>query len=551
MQVADYVTEQLRLWGVKHIYGVAGDAILPWLDVLGKQKEIRYIACRHESAAAMMATAEAKLTGRPAVCTATGGPGTLNLINGLADAYADQVPVLAITGQVETHKLGSNSKQFVPQEDVLRPISLFTTTVAHPEAIGHVLHKAFVTAGSQRGVAHLAVCKDIFSRSTSWPLVELLPRLHTPVMMDRVEMNHTAELLHRTKRPVVLLGSGCRQQAALCKRLAEELGAAILLTLGAKGVIDEAHPQVVGGLGEGGSIAGLSVLAEADLLFILGASWFPRSFIPAGLQVVQVDHRPVSIHAHPLLFSVTAELGEVLPLWIQRLERKESFFPWRAQVEAWHTSFWQETERIVAQGQDELIKPETLLHALSEVVDEKAVVALDTGEHTLWFNRAFRAKSQFPLFSGKWRTMGYGLPAAIAAKLNGPDKQVVAVVGDGGLQMNLAELMTAVENDLRFPIIVVHNNTLGLEEWKMVQAGLTPFGTRIRNPDFVKWAEACGVKGNRVETVKELLPALTEAVHADELRLLDIQCTLPTLTERKREIPFQAQAPHVYNERKV
>lgn len=133
MQVAQYVTEQLRMWGVKHIYGVAGDAILPWLDVIGKQKDIRYIACRHESAAAMMAAAEAKWTGRPAVCTATSGPGTLNLLNGLADAYADHAPVLAITGQVETHKLGGPYKQYVPQEDLLRPLCLYSTTVAHPD----------------------------------------------------------------------------------------------------------------------------------------------------------------------------------------------------------------------------------------------------------------------------------------------------------------------------------------------------------------------------------------------------------------------------------
>lgn len=162
MQVAQYVTEQLRMWGVKHIYGVAGDAILPWLDVIGKQKDIRYIACRHESAAAMMAAAEAKWTGRPAVCTATSGPGTLNLLNGLADAYADHAPVLAITGQVETHKLGGPYKQYVPQEDLLRPLCLYSTTVAHPDAIGNVLHRAYVTAGSQKGVAHLAICKDIF-----------------------------------------------------------------------------------------------------------------------------------------------------------------------------------------------------------------------------------------------------------------------------------------------------------------------------------------------------------------------------------------------------
>lgn len=551
MQVAQYLTEQLRIWGVRHIYGVAGDAILPWLDVLGKQEGIRYIACRHESAAAMMASAEAKLTGRPAVCTATSGPGTVNLLNGLADASADQVPVVAITGQVETQKLGGHYKQYIPQEDMLRPISLYTTTVAHPEAIGHVLHRAYVTAASHRGVAHIAIGKDIFSRSTTMPLVESLPRLISGTQPDRMESELAAEMLSNAQRPVILLGNGSREHAASCLRLAESLGAAILLSLGAKGAVDEAHPLVVGGLGEGGSRAALAALEQADLLLILGASWFPRSFIPAGLRILQVDHKPTSIHAHPLLMSVIAELGDVLPHWLRRLENRAAPQGWRGQVEAWHADFWEETEQLVDQGPDDLIKPETLLRALSESVNEDAIMAIDTGEHTLWFNRAFRAKAHLPLFSGKWRTMGFGLPAAIAAKLNHPDRQVVAIVGDGGFQMTPAELMTAVECGLRFPLIVVNNKTLGLEEWKMTQNGLAPFGTRLQNPDFVKWADACGIKGKRVNTVQDLKGALQEALASNELYLLDIHCTLPTLTERKREIPFQAQASHVYNERKV
>lgn len=206
---------------------------------------------------------------------------------------------------------------------------------------------------------------------------------------------------------------------------------------------------------------------------------------------------------------------------------------------------------MVDQGTDELIKPETLMHALSQVVDDNAIIALDTGEHSIWFNRAFRGTAQFPIFSGKWRTMGYGLPAAIAAKLNNPDRQVVAIVGDGGLQMTAGELMTAAAHNLSFPLIVVNNKTLGLEEWKMVQTGLAPFGTRLENPDFVKWAEACGIEGRHVSAVHELLPALKESMKSQNMILLDIQCTLPTLTERKREIPFQAQATNVYNERKV
>ncbi|MED4751264.1 thiamine pyrophosphate-binding protein [Brevibacillus choshinensis] len=542
MQVASFLTEQLTKWGVKRIYGVTGDALFAWMETLGKQESIQYVACKHEAAAAMMASAEAKLTGRPSVCTATMGPGTVNLLNGLADAWADQVPVVAITGQVESHKLGGGYKQYIPQEDVMRPICKYTTTVTHPDAIGMVLHKAFTIAAQQKGVAHISICKDVFNQVTTAQSVPQLPRVSTAVRPDRIEMEHAAERLLQARKPLLLLGVGARQDAEGCRRLAEQLGAGVLLTLGAKGVMEESHPLVLGGLGEGGSESGLHALAETDLLVILGASWFPRSYIPKQLPIIQVDSHAESIHAHPQLSSVTANLDDVLPLWSRRLETRQLDYAWEEQVEHWHAKFWEETQRLTDQSPDEPIKPETLIHALGNFVKEDAIIALDTGEHTLWFNRAFRASSQLPLFSGKWRTMGFGLPAAIAAKLTCPDRQVVCITGDGGLQMHLAELMTAAEQNVSILLVVVNNATLGLEEIKMKHAGYTPFGVKLRNPDFVLWAKACGVDGRSVQTVEDLQRALNEVRDVKQLTLLDVTCTPPTLSERKKQIPFQAQA---------
>ena len=542
MQVASYLTEQLKKWGVTRIYGVAGDALFAWLETLGSQEAIRYVSCKHEAAAAMMASAEAKLTGRPAVCMATMGPGTVNLLNGLADAWADRVPVVAITGQVETYKLGGSYKQYIPQEDVMRPICKYTTTVTHPDAIGTVLHKAFVTAAEQRGVAHIAICKDVFGQLTKAQIIPELPRVTPSIRPDRMEMEQAAEQLLRSKKPLLLLGVGARQDAEACRRLAEQIGAGVLLTLGAKGMLDESHPLVLGGLGEGGSEAGLQALAEADLLVILGASWFPRSYLPKYLPIIQVDSHPESIHAHPLLYAVIANLDDVLSLWARRLESRQLDDAWKEQVDGWHAKFWEETERLTNQGADESVKPETLIHELRNIVKEDAIITLDTGEHTLWFNRAFRAHAQLPLFSGKWRTMGFGLPAAIAAKLTYPERQVVCITGDGGLQMHLAELMTAVEQEVSLLVIVVNNATLGLEEIKMKQEGYAPFGMKLRNPDFVRFAQACGVDGRAIQTVEDLCRTLNEVRDVPRLTLLDVACTPPTLSERKKQIPFQAQA---------
>jgi len=543
MQVAQYLTEQLAMWDVKRIYGVAGDAILPWMDALGKQNRIQFIRCRHEAAAAMMASAEAKLTGKPAVCTATSGPGTVNLLNGLADAHVDRVPVIALTGQVETSKMGGEYKQYVQQEELLAPISHFSTTVVHPEAIGELLYKSFLTAMQKKGVCHLAISKDIFTRTTHASLLPFLPRTSPPVRADRMEVEQAAELLSQAKKPLLLLGMGARNAQEQCRSLAERLGAGILLTLGGKGMIPESHPLVLGGLGEGGSREGLEALAEADLLVILGATWYPRPYLPKGLSVVQVDNNPEAFHADPFHVTVTAELDETLTVWERRLEGRQPNRAWLERIQQWNRRFGMETrEQLDVRSQSGSVRPEAVMDTLHRIVQEDAVIALDTGEHTIWFNRAFRAAQQFPLFSGKWRTMGYGLPAAIAAKLHDPSRQVVAIVGDGGLQMTLGELATLAEQNLAISIILLDNGSLGLEEWKMATQGYTPFGTRLQNPDFTKLAEAFGLKTIAVKEESELGHALGNALATDEPVLIHVTCTLPTLTERKAEIPFQAQA---------
>ncbi len=536
--VADYITEQLSEWGIKRIYGVAGDAILPWLNTLGKQMKIRYIKCRHESAAAMMASAEAKLTGRPTVCTATSGPGVVNLLNGLADAHMDRVPVIAITGQVESFKLGGGYKQHVQQEKLLAPVSHFSTVVADPRAIGDVMHKAYVTAVQQKGVTHLAICQDIWNQSTSQPLITALPALQLAPRLDRVAAGQAAEQLQQARKPMMLLGVGARTYVPSIQRLAERIGAGVLLSLGAKGAIAASHPQVLGGLGEGGNNAGLLALAEADLLLILGATWFPRSHLPARLPIIQVDENLESFHPAAKLMPVRGDLEEAVLFWEDRLHAYEPDPEWRYRVHSLHQAGMQEVAEQAVQGMEEGVKPSTLMTVLDRLVDNDAIVTLDTGEHTIWFNRSFRAEGQLPLFSGKWRTMGYGLPAAVAAKLTFPDRQVVAIVGDGGLMMNLGELMTMVEYELPITVIVVNNHALGLEEVKMQRAGMTPFATALMNPAFSKLAEAFGVQTYRVNAGDQLEELLKAALTVQKPAFVEVRAAPPRLD------PLEKQSIH-------
>lgn len=546
-KVSKYVVKQLAQWGVKRIYGVAGDANLSLMDEIGKQSSIQYVPCRHETAAALMASAEAKLTGLPAVCIATSGPGTVQLLNGLADAHLDRVPVIAITGQVETYKLGGYHKQYIDQQKLVSGVSVRSELLANPQAIGEALHRAFLTATERMNVAHLAVCKDIWDQETDAALLGQLPR-KAMIQADRASVMAACERLLHAKKPLFLLGAGARKSALDIKQLAESTGAGIILTLGAKGTIESKHPHVLGGLGDGGSTATLEALAKADLLVIFGSAWFPKAYLPRHLPMIQIDERLESFHAYEQLTPVLARVEEAIAMWQRRFEgSRPQAKEWKQQVAGLHERYIQEMKEWAEPDETEGIRTEILMEKLAVVVKPDAIVAVDTGEHTIWFNRMFQAESQTPLFSGKWRTMGFGLPASIAAKLTMPDRQVVAIVGDGCLHMTLGELTTLAEQKLAVTLIVVNNRTLGLEEQKMKASGYDPFGTSITSPDYMKLAEAFGIKAYLATAVRQLEGVLKEAVAEGRPTLIDVRCTAPTFTKKAPEIFFQTQALPSYN----
>ncbi|MGO0060772.1 thiamine pyrophosphate-binding protein [Brevibacillus fluminis] len=549
--VSQYIIKQLVQWGVKRIYGVAGDAILPFLHELGQQAEILYIPCRHETAAALMASTEAKLTGRPAVCIATSGPGAAQLLNGLADAHMDCVPVIALTGQVETYKLGGFHKQFIDQQRLLSVVSAHSELLTHPEAIGEAMHRVFLTAAGQQNVAHLAVCQDLWELETTAAILTQLPAAPN-VQADRASAMATAERLLQAKKPLFLLGTGARKAAQVVQQLAETMDAGIILTLGAKGAIDAAHPQMLGGLGDGGSTATVEAMAQADLLVIFGAAWYPREYLPSQLPIIQVDERLGSFHAYANLSPVASRVEETLALWQSRLEQPQLHpdrTAWKQQLQTLHAHYLQEMDEWTRPDENGLLRSEILIAELAKRVMPDAIVAVDTGEHAIWFNRVFPARAQLPVFSGKWRTMGYGLPAAIAAKLTQPARQVVAIIGDGCLLMSTGELATLAEQKLAITVIVINNRTLGLEERNMIASGYQPFGIDVPNPNFVKLAEAFGLRAYQAATLHQLGPVLDEALAGDRPSLIDARCQAPTFSKIMPEIFFQTQAVPSYNKK--
>lgn len=531
--VAELMLDQLSLFGVKRIYGVVGDATIGLIDALAKQDKIQYIAVKHESTAAFMASAEAKLTGMLGVCTATMGPGATNLLNGLGDAYADKAPVIAITGQAPTNKIGTEYQQYIDQQELMKPFAAYSANLASPDAVIDVLQKAARTSLGQRAVTHLSIPKDIFMMPATGEPRSLPDVIEGPSIFSKESLEQATEIMKTAKRPMILAGSGAAQTSDELEKLADLWGAGILVSLGGKGLLDESSPQLLQGIGEGGNPYASDLFKEADVVLMAGTTWWPEGYVPTGARIIQIDrHFDKFVKDIPTELGITGKTEEVLPFLTESLQ---GF----SRSEDWVTRCQEVKEKWAAQIEKEgstggfPVHPARIIRALDRTVAPDAILALDTGDNTVWTNRIFRQKDQSVLFSGYWRTMGFGLPAAMAAKLAKPEKQVVAIVGDGGLQMVLADLLTATRYELGITVVVLNNESLQMERDKIQAEKKKEVGVDLTNPDFVKLAEACGWKGLRASSDTELESLLEEALNTNAPTLVDISTAQVFFPETK------------------
>jgi len=525
MNIAQWIIAQLSAWGVRSIYGVPGDAILPFIDALAGDNTIWFYAVRHEAAAALMASAEAKLTGELSVCIATSGPGAANLINGLADAKNDRVPVLAITGQVDSSQIGTDTKQYIDQSRLLSAVVSYSGLIAHAAACPSVFVKALRTAVALGTTVHIEITADMWNQPVTVPVRTPEPYLKTACASDETVLRQLIDRLNQAERPAILVGRGIQRCGSEVIKLAEKWQAGIAHSLPAKGHVPGNHPLVLGGLDEGGSEAARRLFEEADLILILGSTWWPKPFVPSSAQIIQIDADPLNIgRMAPASFGAAGDLAKIIPLisqaicpadrtsWVNRLHvmRKE----WESRIAP---------ELLPA----EPIPPGFLIKTLEDRIATDAVIALDVGDHTVWFNRIFTGSGQTVLASGNWRTMGFGLPAAISAKIARPDHQVVALVGDGGFAQSMAEFATAVRYQLPITVIVMNNGWLAMERDKMALKGMNPEALTLTNPDFGRYAEICGGRGFSVAQSDRLADALNEAFNCNMPAIVDVKTAAP------------------------
>ncbi|MEF2968431.1 thiamine pyrophosphate-binding protein [Paenibacillus sp. M1] len=518
--VADVIIKQLQLWGVKRIYGVIGDAIFGLMDGLARQNDLEWIGVKHESVAAMMASAEAKLTGRIAVCATQMGPGLTNLITGLGDAYLDGVPLLAISGQAPTRKIGTAYKQFIDQQGLVQAVTGLSRLVIHPDAVVDSLTEAMFTAVDQTTPVHLSIPSDLWTLPCG-----VTPREPVRIANQAIgseQIRQAANLMLAAKRPMILVGNRARSAGDMVRKLADAWGCGIVMSYGAKGIIAHSHPYQLDGLGEGGNPFASDLFKQSDFVLAIGTSWWPEHKVPEHAQVIHIEERTSMLgKVIPSQFGIAGNIAEIVQALTEGLRDYRSHPDWLQLVnqckQAWNDQ--NNLERAITSSP---LHPAAIVGAIEQTMDNDAIIALDEGDVTLWLLRNFRGTTQQLVLSERWRTMGFGLPSAMAAKCSYPNRQVVCVTGDGGLGMVQADLITAARYGFPITVVVFNNGTLQMEQDKMMMKRLSTFGPEISNPNFVQIAEASGWVAKRAKSIDELRTALEEAKLISKPYLIDV-----------------------------
>lgn len=525
---AEIVIECLKEQGVDTVFGYPGGTILNIYDALYKHSdEIHHILTSHEQGAAHAADGYARATGKVGVCLATSGPGATNLVTGIATAYMDSIPVVAITANVGTNLLGKDSFQEIDIAGVVMPITKHSMIVKDITKLADTIRRAFVIAKSGRpGPVLVDITKDVTALTTEYTYKEA--ELVAPFTADITEedMEQAVELINASKRPFIFVGGGAVISGAQ-KELAEfvhTLHAPVTDSLMGKGAFDGTDELYTGMLGMHGTKTANLGVTKCDLLITIGARFSDRvignaSKFAKKAKIIQIDVDAAEINKNiPVDCSIIGDVTEVLKRLNQKIQPK-NHKEWLEEIEALKEKY------PLKYNQEGLTGP-WVIEELYRVTKGDAIVVTDVGQHQMWAAQYYRFKNPRTLLtSGGLGTMGYGLGAAIGAKFGCPDKVVVNVAGDGCFRMNMNEVATAARNNMPLIEIVINNHVLGMvRQWQTLFYDHRYSNTMLEDKvDFVKFAESMGAVGIRVTKKEEVGPAIEKAIALNTTVVIDCQ----------------------------
>ncbi|MDQ4099946.1 MAG: biosynthetic-type acetolactate synthase large subunit [Chloroflexota bacterium] len=515
---AEITCKSLEAEGVSVVFGYPGGAVIPLYDALPKAN-LHHVLTRFEQWAALAADGYARVTGKVGVCIATSGPGATNLVTALANAHLDSVPIVAITGQVSQPMIGKDAFQEVDITGITLPVTKHNYLVQRPEDIAPTIKEAFYLARSGRpGPVLVDIPKNVFIAKATFEYPKSTGRRsYQPNLVPNMrQVRLAAEMINAAKRPLIMAGHGIILAGAedMFRRFVERTGIPVAFTLLGLGAVSEHHPQALGMMGMHGHRHVNRALEECDLLVNIGARFDDRAtgrlngFCP-NAKIVHVDIDPAEIGKNvPADVPVVGDAREALRLLLPEVAHKTH--------REWMTWIDGHRNRVLEAALEDRPAwpaPYTIIRSIAEATDGEAILTTDVGQHQMWAAQHFGFKyGDRWVTSGGLGTMGYGVPSAIGAKLGRPDREVWAVVGDGGFQMSSNELATAVQEQLDVNIAIINNGYLGMvRQWQDLFHDKNYSEVEISGPDFVKLAEAYGCTGIRVRTDDEIMPAIQKA----------------------------------------
>jgi acetolactate synthase-1/2/3 large subunit len=526
MKGARAVVELLEKQKVELLFGIPGGVLLPLYDQLVDSK-MRHILPRHEQCGAHMADGYARVSKRPGVCIATSGPGATNLVTGVATAFMDSSPLIAITGQVATGVLGNDAFQEADSFSLMMPITKHNFRVTDPKTLPEIMKRSFLIATTGRyGPVHIDLPIDILQLDVSDEDMKKQVRVPKP-RRNLAGLLDAIKLLEQAERPTILVGGGVTWSRAgpEITRLADMLTAPIVTTLMAKGAVPENHPLVLGVCGMHGRQVANYALNNCDVLLAIGTRFSDRvtgklSEFGTQTKVVHVD-----IDSSEIGKNVKGRVGLVGDAWtvvnalISGLQQRKKRANWKSRIIELNKECTCDYDL-----RSNPIKPQKVVHEMSKLLPEDAIVTTEVGQNQMWAAHFFKCygKRMF-ITSGGLGTMGFGFPAALGAKIARPESVVADIAGDGSLQMVSHEFATAMENDIPVMICLLNNGWLGMvKQWQKLFYDSRYHATNLgKSPDFVKLAEAYGAEAIRVEKHSEVADAIKTGMKSDLPILLD------------------------------
>lgn len=529
------VIEALRKENVSVVFGYPGGAIMNVYDEVYKQNYFKHILTRHEQAALHAADGYARATGDVGVAFVTSGPGFTNAVTGLATAYMDSIPMVVISGQVPISMIGTDAFQEIDAVGISRPCVKHNYLVKDVKDLPRILKEAFYIARSGRpGPVHVDIPKDVTAQigHFAYPS-EIKMQTYKPTYKGNPrQIKKAIEAIVAAKRPVLYIGGGAinSNASAEVREFAKICGIPAVETLMARGVMGDENPLFLGMLGMHGCYSANMAMSEADLMIAFGPRFDDRvtgklSEFAKHAKIIHVDIDPSSIgKIVPIDYPIVGDLKNVveamIPLAKEQVDENK-YKPWRDLLKR-----YDEIHPLKYEDSNEILKPQWAIERVGQLLGDKAIICTDVGQHQMWAAQfyPFSYPRQW-LSSGGLGTMGYGLPAAIGAKVAVPSKTVINFTGDGSILMNIQELMTAVENKVAVVNIILNNQFLGMvRQWQTFFYDKRYSSTDLSvQPDFVKLVESFGGRGFRVKTKDEFDKALKEAVESDTVCMIDVQ----------------------------